>query len=123
LAQPLALPAELLRNTLVFKEAGLPNKGQFLCKAPENSRKSFYNWFLRGLALSLSLLTKSQISTMSPDTLLAQEGYMKKLLFCAVATAMLLASVATPLMAQDSDECPCGADDTGKCLPCDDVDE
>jgi hypothetical protein len=48
---------------------------------------------------------------------------MKKLLLCAVAIAMLLASVATPLAAEETDECPCGADDMGTCLPCDDSGE
>lgn len=48
---------------------------------------------------------------------------MKKLLFCAVATAMLLASVATPLKADDPEQCPCGADEMGECLPCDEVED
>jgi hypothetical protein len=48
---------------------------------------------------------------------------MKKLLLCAVAIAMLLASMATSLRAEDTDECPCGTDDMGKCLPCDESGE
>jgi hypothetical protein len=51
---------------------------------------------------------------------------MKKLLLCAVAIAMLLGGVATPLDAEEAeevDECPCGADDMGTCLPCEETGE
>jgi len=44
---------------------------------------------------------------------------MNKLLLLAVATAALIISVATPLKAQEVDECTCGVDEEGMCLPCD----
>lgn len=46
---------------------------------------------------------------------------MKKLLLLAVAVLMLTMSIATPLMALDDETCPCGQDDKGECLPCDEV--
>lgn len=47
---------------------------------------------------------------------------MKKLLLLAVATVVLMLSMATPLKAEDTDDpCPCGQDEMGDCMPCDDA--
>lgn len=45
---------------------------------------------------------------------------MKKALMLVLAALMLVASLAGTSIAQEDDEtCPCGYDDDGVCLPCD----
>ena len=47
---------------------------------------------------------------------------MKKLLLLAVASTLLIMGTAKTLLAEDTDDvCPCGQDDMGDCLPCDDA--
>ncbi len=46
---------------------------------------------------------------------------MKKLLFLAVTMVVLFMSTANTLMAQEEEGCPCGEDEMGECLPCDEA--
>ncbi len=47
---------------------------------------------------------------------------MKKALALMVIALLTVLLVSPPLFAQDAEECPCGVDEYGDCIPCD-VDE
>lgn len=44
---------------------------------------------------------------------------MKKILILTITAIILTLGISSKLMAQAEDACPCGYDEDGECVPCD----
>jgi hypothetical protein len=72
-----------------------------------------------GAPAQLILLYRSQKGKYIPPHQVKGGDDMKRLLLLALVAMMVAVTTSTKALAQEEEECPCGVDEEGQCIPCD----